>query len=84
MSINNHQWSIPKHILAHFPTLTSIIEQVGLPVEEKEDYLLWEDNESGELNIKDAYLFKNKHNPQLQWPKNVWCRVIPPARSFVD
>jgi ribonuclease HI len=66
-----------------FPTLKQLVEQVTLPTEHKPDKLVWVNSTSGDLTLKEAYLFKDNPTQKLHWAKTIWCSDIPPSKSFI-
>jgi hypothetical protein len=38
---------------------------------------------SGDLSLKDAYLFKDNHSQKLHWAKTIWIIDIPPSRFLI-
>ncbi|MCI37758.1 GDSL esterase/lipase, partial [Trifolium medium] len=63
--IQNHQWHLPPEIEVSFPNLRHMMEQVTIPLEYKPNTLAWKDSDSGDLSLKQAYLFKDYQHPQL-------------------
>ena len=55
--IHSSQWFIPEDLQQNFPALMAHINQITIPIVQKEDRLIWKNNASGELTLKDAYLF---------------------------
>lgn len=68
-------WALELAITFHgklnsiFPNLRQIVEQVIIPAEKKLDMLLWINTPSGDLSLKDAYLFKAHHFRSCTGPK---------------
>lgn len=56
--IHNFSWRAPTELLSMYPTLKEILEQVHLPLSPRPDELKWIHLVVGNLNFKDAYLFK--------------------------
>ncbi|PNY03176.1 ribonuclease H [Trifolium pratense] len=81
--IQNHQWHIPPEIEVRFPNLMHMLEHITIPLEDKPDSLAWKHSDSGDLTLRQAYLFKDHQLPQLQWAKTIWCKDIPPSKSLV-
>jgi ribonuclease HI len=81
--ILNGTWNVPPELDHIFPNLKPIISQVTIPLEASRDFLIWKHTDDGELNLKDAYLFKL---PQLQifpWADLIWNKDIPPSKSLL-
>jgi len=74
--IQNQQWNIPENVHYILPNLRLIVSQVT-------DRLVWKHNPKGELNLKDAYIFKKHHSPEVHWAKFIWCKDIPPSKSLL-
>jgi len=51
-------------------------------LEDNDDELLWKHSESGDLQSKEAYCFKNQQYQELQWAKIICCCDIPPSKSL--
>jgi hypothetical protein len=81
--IVNRGWSIPTFLSQLFPTLISIVNQVIIPLEPCSDSLLWKHTNNGDLNLKEAYLFKTQSWQELPWAKYIWSIELPPSRSFL-
>lgn len=82
--LHNHHWNLPQQVIDFCPGISSMVQQVEIPLEEKEDCRVWSATETGNLNLKDAYHFKYKKNNQFSWENFVWIKDIPPAKSFVS
>jgi hypothetical protein len=81
--IVNGQWSIPTQLSNMFPTLSSIISQVHIPLEETNDKFIWKHTDDGELTLKQAYDFKLPPVQELHWAKLIWNSDIPPSKSML-
>jgi hypothetical protein len=60
-----------------FPALRQLVQQAIIPLEPKDDQLLWKHTDNGELNLKQAYQLKLQSHPQLSWTKTIWNSDIP-------
>jgi len=49
----------------------------------KPDKLVWVNSTSGDLTLKEAYLFKEHHNQTIEWAITIWCSDIPPSKSLI-
>jgi hypothetical protein len=67
----------------NFPNLKQLLKQVTIPLEHKSDALAWKESDSGDLSLKQAYMFKDHQLPQLHWAKLIWCKDIPQSKSLV-
>jgi ribonuclease HI len=81
--IINHQWFVPLDLQAAYPTLLPYLNQFTIPLEDKEDKLLWIHNSHGDLTLKDAYSFFTTVGQKVNWAKSVWNIAIPPSKSFM-
>ncbi|GAU23976.1 hypothetical protein TSUD_327770 [Trifolium subterraneum] len=81
--IINHQWFVPLDLQAAYPTLLPYLNQFDIPLEDKEDKLLWIHNSHGDLTLKDANLFFTNPGQKVNWAKSVWNIVVPPSKSFM-
>ncbi|GAU22700.1 hypothetical protein TSUD_138230 [Trifolium subterraneum] len=79
----NGLWSIPLHLSLAYPTLSSIVQQISIPLDPSHDKLLWKHTDSGDLQLKDAYLFKIQQFQDLHWAKTIWSPDIPPSKSLL-
>jgi hypothetical protein len=66
-----------------FPTLSSIISQVHIPLEETNDKFIWKHTDDGELTLKQAYDVKLPPVQELHWAKLIWNSDIPPSKSML-
>lgn len=55
--IQNQSWSIPAALSAKFPSLIREIEQVVIPLIQKEGQVIWKHTDNGEMCFKDAFNF---------------------------
>ncbi|GAU19900.1 hypothetical protein TSUD_95050 [Trifolium subterraneum] len=81
--IANQQWHIPWQLQQSFPSLMSHVTKVTIPIEEKQDQLIWKHSKSGVLSLKDAYHFTSPARPKLDWTRFIWNAAIPPSKSFM-
>jgi hypothetical protein len=81
--IKNYQWSIPDALDQLFPLIKQVVYMVTIPLEDKSDCIAWNLLDSGCLTLKEAYIFKSSHCPQLHWTKVTWSKDIPPSKSLV-
>jgi hypothetical protein len=81
--IENSQWKIPSCLLLAYPNLKSLVEQVVIPLVDKEDKLLWTHSHDGELSLKDSFSFHCTAGQNIGWTNFVWNLSIPPSKSFV-
>ncbi|XP_024636247.1 uncharacterized protein [Medicago truncatula] len=81
--IQNYQWNIPWQLQTLFPNLKNLVEQVTIPVVHKCDKLVWTNSASGDLSLKEAYLFKSQHIQNIHWAKTIWSKDIPPSKSLI-
>lgn len=82
--IHNSQWCIPEHLYQSIPSLRFRANQVIIPLQQKEDFLIWNHTDNGSLSVKDAYSFKRHHSPHLDWAKCIWSADIPPSKSLIS
>jgi ribonuclease HI len=45
--------------------------------------MLWMPSVTGDLSLKEAYLFKMQHSQDLVWAKLIWSIAIPPSKSLL-
>jgi len=81
--IFNRQWQLPDQIQQMFPNILQIISSLVIPMEDREDQLLWKHTPHGNLQLKEAYYFKLQQAPNLHWAKTIWSPDIPPAKSML-
>jgi hypothetical protein len=81
--IHNNKWRLTPELETNFPNLKQQLENITIPLECKADFLAWNDSDSGDLSLKQAYMFKDHPLPQLHWAKILWCKDIPPSKSLV-
>ncbi|MCH80548.1 ribonuclease H protein [Trifolium medium] len=80
--IVNGRWTIPPLLQQVYPNLLSIISPVLIPFELSQDLLLWKHTDNGDLQQKEAYMFKMQQFQDLDWAKYIWCQDIPPSKSL--
>jgi len=80
--INNGQWSFPSQLLHLFPNLLHLVQAVVIPLEPVQDKLIWKHPQTGDLQLKEAYLFKTHTDHNLNWTNNLWSIDIPPSKSL--
>jgi ribonuclease HI len=73
---------IPTLLTQVFPNLFALISHVTIPLNPVEDKLLWKHTDSGDLQLKDAFLFKVQQHQDLPWANFIWCVDIPPSKSL--
>ncbi|KAK2388551.1 hypothetical protein QL285_062226 [Trifolium repens] len=81
--IHNGNWNIPPFLSNLFPSLSDILAKVTLPLEDSQDLLLWKHTDDGDLQLRDAYLFKSHAVQDLPWATLIWSNDIPPSRSLL-
>ncbi|MCH80179.1 ribonuclease H protein [Trifolium medium] len=81
--IVNGCWSIPSPLAQAYPTLSSILSNVVIPLEHSHDKLLWKHSDHGDLQQKEAYLFKVQQYQILDWAKLIWMKDIPPSKALL-
>jgi hypothetical protein len=55
--IENKSWKIPSYLLLAYPDLQSFLNNVTIPLCEREDRLVWKHSHDGDLSMKDSYSF---------------------------
>ncbi|WJX52536.1 hypothetical protein P8452_38639 [Trifolium repens] len=81
--IENKSWKIPVCLLFAYPDLQSFLNNVTIPLCEREDRLLWKHSHYGDLSMKDSYSFHCLSGQLMNWTKIVWNVSIPPSKSMV-
>jgi hypothetical protein len=81
--IFNGQWVFPPQLSIMFNNLSSIVNKVTIPLVQSQDKLLWKHNDSGDLELKQAYTFKLQQYQDLHWAKLIWNPAIPPSKSLM-
>jgi hypothetical protein len=81
--IFNGHWNIPSQLSTMFSNLNSIVSKVLIPMEACNDNFLWKHSDSGDLELKQAYIFKSQHVQDLHWAKQIWNIAIPPSKSLM-
>ncbi|XP_058745383.1 uncharacterized protein LOC131618104 [Vicia villosa] len=79
--ILNYQWNFPAQLLDMFPNIKDISNNSVIPIEPKEDKLLWNHTTTGVLSLQDAYSFISKSYQHHLWSKFIWNPAIPPSNS---
>ena len=81
--IQNSFWHISQSVSDSYPTLYNLVMQITLPKFPKEDKLIWESSSTGNLSLKEAFLFKYSVGQNISWAKDVWSPDIPPSKSLM-
>jgi ribonuclease HI len=81
--ILNGEWCVPSQLAAMFPNLYSILSKVSIPLEASHDKFLWKHTDTGDLELKQAYVFKTLQSLDLPWAKHIWQADIPPSKSLM-
>jgi ribonuclease HI len=79
--IVNGSWSFPPRLLQNY-NFSFITQRAIIPIDASHDKLLWIHTDSGNLQLKDAYLFKLQQLQELHWAKMIWSPDIPPSKSL--
>ncbi|MCH80775.1 ribonuclease H protein [Trifolium medium] len=80
--IRQQQWNIPLELQMDYPNLMHHLSNVCIPVDQKEDRLIWKHSTSGELTLKDAFQLFSPNGQSQHWAKLIWNAVIPPSKSI--
>ena len=78
-----NSWSILEAFQQHFPTLTTQILAVPLPLEPVDDVLIWEHSSNGMLTFTSCYNSFLGKSPAYQWNAALWSKYIPPKFSIL-
>jgi hypothetical protein len=81
--IYNGSWCIPPQLALAFPNLIPIVSQITIPLTFSIDKLLWKHSDNGDLQLKEAYLFKMQQFQDLSWANLIWSTDIPPSKSLL-
>lgn len=81
--IFNHQWHLPMSLQLAYPSLTFILNQTHIPIEDMKDKCIWNLFENGELTLKRAYDYKDESSQVVYWGKIIWNVHITPSRSLL-
>ncbi|WJX17562.1 hypothetical protein P8452_07464 [Trifolium repens] len=81
--IFNDSWCIPPQLALAFPNLIPIVSQITIPLTFSIDKLLWKHSDNGDLQLKEAYLFKMQQFQDLSWANLIWSTDIPPSKSLL-
>jgi hypothetical protein len=74
---------IPPQLSILYPNLISIVSQVSIPLFHAKDKILWKHTDDGDLQLKEAYLFKLMQHQDLVWAKTIWNIDITPSKSLL-
>lgn len=80
--LDNFHWRFPHDFFDVFPTIRQLISQAILPLEDRQDRMVWKHSSTGELSFKDSFSFKYGIGQNIQWAKYVWSPDIPPSKSL--
>ncbi|KAH9741659.1 hypothetical protein KPL70_002710 [Citrus sinensis] len=73
-----NSWSIPEAFQQYFPTLTTQILAVPLPLEPVDDVLIWEHSSNGMLTLTNCYKSFLGESSIYQWNAALWSKYIAP------
>jgi ribonuclease HI len=74
-------WSFPPQLLQNY-NFSIITQRVTIPLDAVQDNLVWMHTDSGNLQLKDAFLFKSQQLQDLHWANVIWSPDIPPSKSL--
>jgi hypothetical protein len=80
--VDSH-WLIPMELQLEFPNLLPYLQNISIPLIEKDDHLIWKHSPSGSLSLKDAYNFVRPPDHLYSWAKLIWNTSIPPSKSLL-
>jgi hypothetical protein len=80
--VDSH-WLIPMELQLEFPNLLPYLQNISIPLIEKDDHLIWKHSPSGSLSLKDAYNFERPPDHLCNWTKLIWNTAIPPSKSLL-
>ncbi|GAU42668.1 hypothetical protein TSUD_398740 [Trifolium subterraneum] len=81
--IIDHQWSVPLELQNLFPNLLNHLNKNSIPIEDKNDKMLWMQTTSGDVSLKEAYPHFSPTGISVSWAKVIWNLAIPPSKSFM-
>jgi len=82
--IHNSHWNFPDFVSNTFLGLRNFFMQITLPLDYKEDKLVWKSSTASDLTFKEAFLFKYGIGQNIHWAKAIWSPDIPSSKSFLS
>lgn len=76
-------WNLPPDLFIRFPDIWNLVNQITIPLNQKEDELIWMATTNGSLSFKDAYAFMDATSPLIHWANCIWSPYIPPSKSLM-
>lgn len=76
-------WNFPEHILHLVPYLTTLVMQITLPCDLRDDSLVWSQYFNGGLSLKEAYALKSTDLPIKSCGKNLWKWTSLNIKAFI-
>ncbi|KAI5435301.1 hypothetical protein KIW84_021928 [Lathyrus oleraceus] len=81
--IGDNVWIIPPYWHDLFPEVCLKLSTIKPPFGMLDDHLVGKDSISGDLILKDTYLFKAHASLSLNWANVIWSIDIPPSKSLL-
>lgn len=80
--IQHFHWLIPQDVSRLITNLGVLVSRVTIPRQHQEDMLIWKHTASGDLTLRNAFVFKKTHFPKIPWTKIIWSKDFPPSKSL--
>lgn len=81
--LRNGSCQILNSLLQHFPVLCNDWLNITVPNDPVPDKRVWSYSSSGQLSLKDAYMFLFLAGNSLSCFKSIWKSCIPPSKSML-
>lgn len=81
--LRNGSCQIPNSLLQHFLVLCNDWLNITVPNDPVPDKRVWSYSSSGQLSLKDAYMFLFLAGNSLSCFKSIWKSCIPPSKSML-
>lgn len=76
-------WNLSADLFVKFPAIAAEMSKIVSLICKDPDQLIWCNNDSGILSMKEAFKFLNNSNCPVSWSKFIWSPCVPPSRSFL-
>ncbi|RZC23749.1 Glyceraldehyde-3-phosphate dehydrogenase A, chloroplastic [Glycine soja] len=76
------KWSPPLFLVYNFPHIVALIEEISIPVVHNCDKLVWKESISGDLSLKDSYLFMFPSFVVIKW--QIWNWLFSKLNCAID
>lgn len=81
--IEAQSWSLPDYFSNLFPSIVQQILRLPLPLNAKDDKLIWEPSPTGKFSFSSGYHLIRRRHSDCDWVTVIWQHFIPPRQSIL-